>query len=461
MLNFTRYKTMENSISEIASLWDRILLKIKGKINDSIVFDSFFEGSYIYSITGNQMLVVVNSNIAATILSSKYKDMIDGVVKDVTESNYEIRFIVEDEIKKTIEAKPVKPAYFADAQLNKDFKLSNFVVGPSNREAYQAALMVTQNPGKLYNPVLIYGDSGLGKTHLLNAIGNGINEKFPSLRVLYVTAQDFFNEYLKYVSGDKEGTSIVDWFKQNVDVLLIDDVQFLTNKQKTEETFFAIYSNFYAAGKQVVLTADQHPKLLNGLDERLKTRFVGGLPLSIKTPEKETCEAILRLRIEANGLNVNDFDPAVITYFAGKFSSNIRELEGALDRLLFYIVSIKPTKHVDLETAMASVDSLVDVQDDQTKLSEDKIINAVANYYNLASYQLTGRIRTSQIALARHIAMYLIRDLLDVPFTKIGETFGGKDHATVMNGVNKVEKSLKDDKELQKAIAELKSRLKA
>jgi chromosomal replication initiator protein len=155
------------------------------------------------------------------------------------------------------------------------------------------------------------------------------------------------------------------------------------------------------------------------------------------------------------------FDPAVITYFAGKFSSNIRELEGALDRLLFYIVSIKPTKHVDLETAMASVDSLVDVQDDQTKLSEDKIINAVANYYNLASYQLTGKIRTSQIALARHIAMYLIRDLLDVPFTKIGETFGGKDHATVMNGVNKVEKSLKDDKELQKAIAELKSRLKA
>jgi len=334
------------------------------------------------------------------------------------------------------------------------------VVGPANREAYQAALMVTQNPGETYNPVLIYGDSGLGKTHLLNAIGNAINEKYPSLRVLYVTAQDFFNEYLKFVSGTQTGISIIDWFKQSVDVLLIDDVQFLTNKQKTEETFFAIYSNFYSAGKQVVLTADQHPKYLNGLDERLKTRFVGGLPLSIKAPEKETCEAILKLRIEANGLNVSDFDPEVITYFAGKFSSNIRELEGALDRLLFYIISIKPTKHVDLATAMAAVDSLVDVQDDQTKLSEDKIINAVADYYSLAPYQLTGKIRTSQIAMARHIAMYLIRTMLDVPFTKIGQTFGGKDHATVMNGVEKVENSLKTDKDLFKAVSELEARLK-
>jgi chromosomal replication initiator protein len=166
--------------------------------------------------------------------------------------------------------------------------------------------------------------------------------------VLYVHAQEFLNEFIKYVQGDNEGTNLVEWFKNSVDLLLVDDVQFLANKPRTEETFFSIYNNFYSAGKQVVLTSDQNPTLLNGLDERLKTRFVSGLPLAIKPIEKETCESILRLKIEANGLNVNDFDPDVITYFATTFGKNVRVLEGALDRLLFYTVNIHQTKHIDL-----------------------------------------------------------------------------------------------------------------
>jgi chromosomal replication initiator protein len=454
---------MENTISEIAQLWDRVLVRIKERMNDQndqMVFDSFFGDSYIDSIKDGQMVVVVNSGLAAEILSSKYKDLVNQSILEVTESNYEVLFTQKENLQKAQETKPAKPAYFADSILNKNFTFKNFVVGPSNREAYQAALMVSQNPGKLYNPVLICGGSGLGKTHLLHAIGNAINERFPTLNVKYVTAQDFFSEYVKYVTGDKEGNNIIDWFKSNVDVLLIDDVQFLVNKQKTEETFFAIYNSFYAAGKQVVITADQHPSKLNGLDERLKSRFIQGLPLSINPPEKETRESILRLRIEANNLDVKDFDPEVISYIADKFHDNVRQLEGALDRLLFYTVNIHPTKHVDLAVAMESLQSLVDVQGDKTKLSEDKIINMVADYYNLAPYQLTGKIRTSQIALARHIAMYLIREILDVPFTKIGQTFGGKDHATVMNGVNKVENQLKTDKALQDTVAKLKDRLK-
>jgi chromosomal replication initiator protein len=454
---------MENTISEITALWDRVLVRIKERMNDQndqMVFDSFFGDSYIDSIKDGQMVVVVNSGLAAEILSSKYKDLVNQSILEVTETNYEVVFTQKEKLQKTQDIKPIKPAYFSDSILNKNFTFKNFVVGPSNREAYQAALMVSQNPGKLYNPVLICGGSGLGKTHLLHAIGNAINERFPTLNVKYVTAQDFFSEYVKYVTGDKEGNNIIDWFKSNVDVLLIDDVQFLVNKQKTEETFFAIYNSFYAAGKQVVITADQHPSKLNGLDERLKSRFIQGLPLSINPPEKETRESILRLRIEANNLDVKDFDPEVISYIADKFHDNVRQLEGALDRLLFYTVNIHPTKHVDLAIAMESLQSLVDVQGDKTKLSEDKIINMVADYYNLAPYQLTGKIRTSQIALARHIAMYLIRDILDVPFTKIGQTFGGKDHATVMNGVTKVENQLKTDKALQETVAKLKERLK-
>ena len=454
---------MNESISEIVQLWARILPKIKNEMDDNMVFDTFLSDSYIDSIEGGEMIIVVNSPVAVTVLSSKYKDLIDRVVVGATESNFTARFVTKDEIKsqKTSPKEVQKPQYFSDSILNPSYTFKNFVVGPSNREAYQASLMASQNPGKLYNPILIYGDSGLGKTHLLHAIGNAAKERFPKLRVLYVHAQEFLDEYIKYVKGDREGASIVDWFKSSVDMLLVDDVQFLSNKKNTEETFFSIYNNFYSAGKQIVLTSDQHPSKLNGLDDRLKSRFIQGLPLSINVPEKETCENILRMRIEANGLDVNDFDEDALSFLAGRFGKNVRELEGAFDRLLFYTINIQPTKHIDLKTAMRSVSGLVNIKEDEERLSEQKIIDTVADYYNLAPYQIVGNIRTSQIAMARHISMYLIRILLDIPFTKIGKTFGGKDHATVMNGVNKVEKSLKTDESLKKAVEELRGRLKA
>lgn len=451
---------MDVSISEIARLWDRILPHIKEEM-DPFVFDSYFEDSYIDSIQSNEMIVVVNSSVAASVLNSMYRDTINKVVGAVTESNFVVRFVTskETEDKKSI-IEDKGPTFFADSALNPNYTFKTFVVGESNREAYQAALMASQEPGKLYNPILIWGNSGLGKTHLLHAIGNAAKEKFPKLRVLYVHAQEFLDEYIKYVKGDKEGVSIVDWFKSSVDMLLVDDVQFLSNKKNTEETFFSIYNSFYSANKQIVITSDQHPSKLNGLDDRLKTRFVQGLPLAIEQPEKETCENILKMRIEANGLDAKDFDEDALSFLASRFGKNIRELEGALDRVLFYTINIQKVEHIDLKTAMRSVSGLVNIKEDEEKLSEQKIINIVADYYNLAPYQITGNIRTSQIAMARHIAMYLIRDMLDTPFTKIGKVFGGKDHATVMNGVNKVEKSLKTDESLKKAINELRDRLK-
>lgn len=460
-VQFTSVKIMNASISEITQLWDRILPRIKDEMNDNMVFDSFLSDSYIDSIQGNEMNVVVNSSVASSVLNSKYKDMINSVVASATESNFVVKFITSSEVAdKKVNKIEEKTPYFSDSVLNPNYTFKTFVVGPSNREAYQASLMASQNPGKLYNPILIWGDSGLGKTHLLHAIGNAAKEKLPKLKVLYVHAQEFLDEYIKYVKGDREGVSIVDWFKSSVDMLLIDDVQFLSNKKNTEETFFSIYNNFHAMNKQIVITSDQHPSKLNGLDDRLKTRFVQGLPLSISQPEKETCENILRMRIEANGLNISDFDEDALAFLASRFGKNVRELEGAFDRLLFYTINIQPSKHIDLKTAMKSVSGLVNIKDDEEKLSEQKIINVVADYYNLAPHQITGNIRTSQIAMARHIAMYLIRDMLDTPFTKIGKAFGGKDHATVMNGVNKVEKSLKTDDSLKEAVNELKDRLK-
>ena len=451
---------MNNSISEITQLWDRILPRIKEELNNNMVFDAFFTDSYIDSIQGNEILVVVSTLTAANVLSDNYKELINKVISDATESNFSAKFITADQVKeKNALIEPAAPAYFVDSVLNPNYTFKNFIVGNSNREAYQAALLASQDPGRLYNPILIYGDSGLGKTHLLHAIGNAAKEKFPKLRVLYVHAQEFLDEYIKYIKGDREGVSIVDWFKSSVDMLLVDDVQFLSNKKSTEETFFSIYNNLYSAHKQIVLTSDQHPSKLNGLDARLQTRFTQGLPLSINQPEMETCENILKMRIVANGLNPSDFDPDAISFLASKFGKNVRELEGAFDRLLFYTINIQPTKHIDLKTVMNSVSGLINVKDAEEKLSEQKIIDVVADYYNLAPYQLTGNIRTSQIAMARHISMYLIRVLLDTPFTKIGKAFGGKDHATVMNGVNKVEKQLKTDETLKSVIEELKKRL--
>lgn len=451
---------MNNSISEITQMWDRILPRIKEELGNNLVFDSLLADSYIDSIQGNEMLVVVNTLMAANVLNDNYKEMVNKVISEATESNFVAKFMTIDEAKKkTIVQEPETPAYFGDSVLNPNYTFKNFIVGNSNREAYQAALLASQDPGRLYNPILIYGDSGLGKTHLLHAIGNAAKEKFPKLKVLYVHAQEFLDEYIKYVKGDREGVSIVDWFKSSVDMLLVDDVQFLSNKKSTEETFFSIYNNLYAAHKQIVLTSDQHPSKLNGLDVRLQTRFTQGLPLSINQPELETCENILKMRIIANGLDPDDFDSDALSFLASKFGKNVRELEGAFDRLLFYTINIQPTKHIDLKTVMNSVSGLINVKDAEEKLSEQKIIDTVADYYNLAPYQLTGNIRTSQIAMARHISMYLIRLLLDTPFTKIGKAFGGKDHATVMNGVNKVEKQLKTDETLKKVVEELKKRL--
>lgn len=458
---FNAFMNQTASVSEIAALWSRILEKIKSNIPDDsggMVYDNFFKDTYLNEIRDNKLIVVANSRVACHILANRYKDMIDDVVRQATESNFETVFVCEEDIQKEPEEK--KPSFFESSKLNPSFTLKSFVVGPSNRDAYQASLIVSKEPGALYNPLLIYSNSGLGKTHLLHAIGNSIKERSPKTRVLYVTTQDFFDEYVKYVKGDKEGESLKSFFKDSVDVLLVDDIQFLVGKKSTEEMFFSVFQTLYQAGKQIVITSDQHPAQLNGLDERLKTRFSQGLLLSIDPPNKETCEEILKMRIEASGLNVDQFEPEVISYFATKFSANVRELEGALNRLLFYVVNVNPSTHITLETAIDSVRGLIDVKADEKNLSIAKVISIVADYYNLSPAQLTGRIRTSQIALARHIAMYLCRELLDAPYVKIGEAFGGKDHATVMSAIGKVGKMLKTDAGLKQAVNDIKSRIK-
>ncbi|HNX15996.1 MAG TPA: chromosomal replication initiator protein DnaA [Bacilli bacterium] len=453
---------MINSISEITQLWDRSLKRIEERLGEKQLFDSFFAGSYINEIRGDTIIVVVNSSLAAALIKQKYYSLVEDVVSEITESNFKLDFVLENDVQKGVEKQaPIKKQqYFQEAILNPKLTFDNFVVGSFNREASQASLFVASNPGKtLAQPLFIYSNSGLGKTHLLHAIGNYIKNARPNYRILYISTSDFVEEYIRYVKGEKEAESLKDFFS-SVDVLLLDDVQMLANKVKTQEMFFAIYNKMIDNSKQVVITSDKQPNELNGLEDRLVTRFSKGLVMKINEPDQNTCVEILRKKIEANGLDLQKFDDAVLYFFADKFSKNVRELEGALNRLIFYVVSLKQTDKITMEVAMEAVQSLTGGKSLSSQLNEQKIINVVSDYYNLTPSQLTGRIRTGQIALARHIAMYLIRITLDIPLKKIGDMFGGKDHTTVMSAIQKVDKGLKNDSELKSAVDELQKRIK-
>ncbi len=453
---------MEITVTEIARLWDRTLRKIEEKVNDRAVFASLFEGSYIDEVKGDTLVIVFNSTLATTLMRTKYADLIKDAISEVSETDYKISCVdaesIKDERKEYVEVKK-KSVYFQDTSINANLNFDNFVVGDFNREASQAALLVASNPGRMFNPLFLYSNSGLGKTHLLNAIGNSIiSSRNPNAKILYITSHDFVDEYIKYVKDESSSENLRDFFK-DADVLLFDDVQFLANKVKTEEFFFLVYNDLINKGKQVVITSDKQPVELKGLEERLVTRFSQGLVVKINEPDTLTSEKIFRKKIEAANLDINKFDENVITFFAEKFSKNVRELEGALNRLILTIVTEKHVDRITLDIANKAVLTLDGGKAFSDQLNEQKIISVVANYYNISVSQLTGKIRTGQIVLARHMAMYLIRDVLDLPLKKIGDAFGGRDHTTVMSAIERVEKELKNNPLLINVVEELKKQI--
>ena len=451
---------MDTTVSALSAIWQETQKRISDKLGDPEVYDAFFSSARLVKTDGKTAYIAVNSAVAAQVLSKSYSSLVAEILSEVTQSGFEVVFQEKSELTEEKKAAAKEgPRFFKDAILNPKFTFETFVEGDSNRDAYQAALMAAKAPAGLYNPLFIYGGSGLGKTHLLSAVGNAYKSRFPGKEVLYVTANDFFDEYVKFVGGERRGDELRGFFRDHVDMLLVDDVQFLKGRKNTEETFFSIFNMLISLGRQVVLTSDTHPSKMEGFSSRLLTRFAQGLTLSVNPPDQSTAEKILRTKIAAYGLDEEVFDPEIIPFFARRFSSNVRELEGRLVRLIFFMTS-HPGEKIGLEEAKKAVQDDIEAKEEKDKLSEEKIVSTVADYFYLSVSQITGKNRTGQIALARHIAMYLIRNLLDLPFAKIGEYFGGKDHATVMNGVQKVEKTLKTDPALKKTIAALKSKLK-
>jgi len=453
---------MSVSVSEMQKLWDKALIKIEERLGEKQIFDSFFSGTYINEIYSDTIEVVVNSPLAVNLITSKYYDVIADIVSEITQSNYKLVFLLESDIAKAKEeTKTYKPvSYFKDAYLNSDLTFESFVVGPFNREASQASVLVASNPGKMFNPLFIYSNSGLGKTHLMHSIGNYISKvSKPGSKVLCINANDFIEEFVKYAKGERDTESLKDYIC-GFDALLIDDIQLLANKTLTQEMFFTVFEKFHNCGKQIIITSDRQPSEIKDVEDRLITRFSQGLTVKINEPDQNTCFEILKKKITSSGYDLSRFDDSVLYLYADKFSRNIRELEGALNKLFCRIIQMQQSDKITMDIALEAAESFTGSKALSSQLNEQKVINIVADYYNLAPSQLTGKIRTGQIALARHIAMYMIRNTLDVPLKKIGDMFGGKDHTTVMSGIMKVDSLLKTDEQVKAAINELKKRIK-
>lgn len=449
---------MAQKIDEYITLWTRVLEKINASL-DKKIYDAFFKDTYIHSIEGKMIYVSCPSEMSASYISMKYANQITEIVNEITESDYKLEFKKESDFLtffKDEEANK-KPKFFANIYLKPELNFDNFVVGPTNSEAQAASLIVANSPGQLYNPLFLYSQSGLGKTHLLNAIGNYINEKEPIKKVLYCTSQNFIDEYINYVRSEKTEDNLKQYIN-SFDVLLVDDIQLLQNKTKTEEFFFSIFETLTRFNKQIVLTCDRLPDELDGLDQRLVTRFMKGLTISIKPPTKELCEQILTKKIENSQLSLDFFDKDVLSFVADEFKTSIRNLEGALNRLIFYS-SINNLNHINMDVANDALASLIDTKKTKSKLSAQKILNCVASFYNLSVSQITSTLRLSQIAIARHIAIYLMRTMLNLSYTQIAEIFNRKDHTTIMHSCKKIEDMLKSDPDFPQVIHRIKKKL--
>lgn len=451
---------MNETISELQNLWFKIKNELEKNIEDSRFFDVFLSDSFIHSINDDELTLVVGSSLAVTVLSSKYQSTIQDAAKSVLGHSIKLKFDTKDNLKQEVQLEEPKDVFFKNEIINPSFTFDNFVSGPSNLEAKQAALYVASNPGKGFNPLFIYSNSGLGKTHLMHAIVNYVRETMPGKKALYCSSDAFLNEYVKYATGDAASRKFKE-FVTSYDFFLIDDIQNLATREQTCIFFFDIFNILHSHGKQIVITSDKHPGELKSFDERLKSRFSAGLTVTINQPDVQTCVSILQNKINNGLLNIESFDPKVLEFIAEKFSKNIRDIDQAFNKLLWYVTSFRPTKYIDMDIAIEALQSLIDVKDAKTKLNEQKIISVVADYYNKTPSQLTGSSRQGDIAFARHIAMYMIRKMLDTPYTKIGYMFGGKDHSTVMSGVEKVEKELKTNPNIETVINDIKSRLKS
>jgi chromosomal replication initiator protein len=461
-----------NHANTVGSSWRRVVSLLESDHRVSPRQRGFVILAQAQGLIGSTLLVAVPNELTREVLQTQVKEALDDALRSVFSD--EIRCAIDvdtDLVPLHTEPEPaVELALVADpsvelkpqpmlpstshefGRLNPKYVFDTFVIGSSNRFAHAAAVAVAEAPAKAYNPLFIYGDSGLGKTHLLHAIGHYARRLYSGIRVRYVNSEEFTNDFINSIRDD-EGTSFKTTYR-NVDVLLIDDIQFLAGKDRTLEEFFHTFNALHNNNKQVVITSDQPPKLLAGFEDRMKSRFEWGLLTDIQPPELETRIAILRKKALSEGLSAPD---DALEYIASKISSNIRELEGALIRVTaFASLNRQP---VDVALAEMVLKDLI-TDDGAQEITSAQILTQTADYFKLSMEELCSKSRTRTLVTARQIAMYLCRELTDMSLPKIGQELGGRDHTTVIHADRKIRELMAERRVIYNQVTELTNRIK-
>lgn len=455
------------------SVWNNFLGSIKTKLSD-VLFNTWFKDLKLLTINDKDIVIIVPYPVHKNQIINLYMDLIEETFLEITGCQHNIIICLEGEYKEAFAPQQnIINDNLSDesinefvenrkTNLNPKYTFDNFIVGDSNRFAFSSCLAVAQNPGKLYNPLFLYGKSGLGKTHLMHAIGNYINEN-SNLKVLYITTDEFMNEFINITkdSGNKEDNlNYIDIFKnkyRDIDVLMIDDIQFLGSANATQQEFTNTFNSLYYKEKQIIICSDRSVDDLKMFADRLKTRFNWGLKAIISVPEYDLKVKIIKNKI-SSGDYMMELPDEIVDFIASNCGSDVRNLEGAITRLYAYS-AIMNIKELTLDKAMEALDEYANGMGQYTENSIGKIISIVSEYFKLTSDDLKGKKRSKNIANARMIAMYLCRILTDETYPRIGLEFGGRDHSTVIHGYEKINEDMKSNKELENIIGELKQKM--
>ena len=450
-------------------LWKKFLENIKSSVN-SMVYTTWFSKTYLLSLDNNKATIIVPLDIHKKRLSESYQDLITSVLTKLTGNVYDLEFVLEQDVKGQKEIPKIEikqentfqKKFHHESNLNPKYTFETFIVGNSNKLAHAAAFAVAESPGLTYNPLFIYGNSGLGKTHLMHSIGNYI-QNTSNKKVLYVTSEQFISDFSgigrKENGETDENYNYVDYFKdkyRNIDVLIIDDIQFLAGATQTQQEFFHTFNTLYNDKKQIIISSDRSPNDLKLLEDRLRTRFCWGLTVDIYPPDLELRINILKKKIDGAKID-KDIPEDVLEYIASNMASDVRQLEGAINRLLAYS-TIMGGAAINLNLA---IDALKDFINKGTseKNNISKVQKIVAEYFQISADDLKGKKRSASIAFPRQIAMFLSRDVLNESYQRIGLEFGGRDHSTVMHSCEKIESDIKTNKNIRETIEKIKKNI--
>ena len=445
----------------ILEKWDEILMTVKTEHDiTNVSFDNWLRPLEVYGIEDGILYILVPSDqMSLNYISKRYLLPLKVAIAEITGQEYELKLLLPEQAKgmKKGGTKTEKSSFSEKAgksNLNQNYTVETFVVGSNNRFAHSASLAVAESPGESYNPLYIYGGPGLGKTHLMHSIGHFIQENDPNAKIIYVTSEEFTNEVIESIrSGNAAAMNKLREKYRTIDVLMVDDVQFIIGKESTQEEFFHTFNALHSARKQIILTSDKPPKDMETLEERIRSRFEWGLMADIGTPDYETRMAILRKKVEADDMVLSD---DVLNYIATNIKSNIRELEGALNKLL--ALSNLNNIEITLEIAIHELSNII-TPDKPKEVTAQLIIEVVSEHFQVSLDQLISKSRSKDIARPRQIAMYLCKTMTDIQLESIGSMLGGRDHSTIIHGIQKISEEYESNATTRSLIETIKKKI--